>query len=81
MKKILLIAAVAGLAMVSCKKDRTCTCTTTSDAPGFVSSTHVTTIKKTKKTSELTAGCVSYTSKMTAPVAGTYSSGEDCTLK
>ncbi|MCW3076656.1 MAG: hypothetical protein JWO32_1265 [Bacteroidetes bacterium] len=30
MKKILLIAAVAGLAMVSCKKDRVCTCTSTS---------------------------------------------------
>ena len=29
MKKILLIAAVAGLASVSCRKDRTCTCTET----------------------------------------------------
>ena len=27
MKKVLLIAAVAGLSMVSCKKDYTCTCT------------------------------------------------------
>jgi len=27
MKKTLLIAAVAGLAMASCKKDYTCTCT------------------------------------------------------
>lgn len=26
MKKILLIAAVAGMAMVSCKKDRVCSC-------------------------------------------------------
>lgn len=30
MKKILLVAAVAGLAMVSCKKEYTCECTTTS---------------------------------------------------
>lgn len=30
MKKILIIAAVAGLTMGSCKKDRTCTCTVTS---------------------------------------------------
>lgn len=29
MKKILLIVAVAGLSMASCKKDRTCTCTIT----------------------------------------------------
>ena len=29
MKKVLLIAAVAGLSMVSCKKDYTCTCTVT----------------------------------------------------
>lgn len=29
MKKIALIVAVAGLAMASCKKDRTCTCTST----------------------------------------------------
>ena len=30
MKKILLVAAVAGLSLVSCKKDYTCECTTTS---------------------------------------------------
>lgn len=29
MKKIVLIAFVAGLSMASCKKDRTCTCTMT----------------------------------------------------
>ncbi len=29
MKKVLLIAAVAGLAFASCKKDYTCECTTT----------------------------------------------------
>jgi len=34
MKKILLVAAVAGLAMVSCKKDYTCECTVTSNATG-----------------------------------------------
>ena len=81
MKKILLIAAVAGIAMVSCKKDRTCTCITTSDQPGFVSSTDVYTVKKSKKTTDITSDCVSYTSKQTAPVAGTYFYGQDCTLK
>jgi hypothetical protein len=34
MKKVLLIAAVACMAMTSCKKDYTCECTTTSNAPG-----------------------------------------------
>ncbi|MDO9000729.1 MAG: hypothetical protein Q7W45_13255 [Bacteroidota bacterium] len=81
MKKILLIASVAGLAMVSCKKDRTCECKTTSDAPGFTSSTTVYTVKKSKKTSDITANCVSYTSKQTAPTASTYYYGQDCELK
>lgn len=46
MKKVLLIAAVAGLAMVSCKKDYTCECTYSG---GGVSGTTTTTIKDTKK--------------------------------
>jgi len=79
MKKILLVAAVAGLAMTSCKKDRTCTCVDTSDQPGFTSETQVTTYKKSKKKD--ISPCVSYTSKATAPVAGTYFYGQDCTLK
>lgn len=49
MKKILLIAAVAGLSMVSCKKDYTCECTTTVTILGSSSSaTGSTTIHDTK---------------------------------
>ena len=50
MKKILLVAAVAGLAMVSCKKEYTCECTSTTNASGTTMSvTASTTIKDTKK--------------------------------
>jgi hypothetical protein len=34
MKKVLLVAAVLGLAMVSCKKDYTCECTVTTYSNG-----------------------------------------------
>ncbi len=49
MKKILLIAAVAGMAMTSCKKDYTCECTTTSNAPGVGSTTASGSTGKMKK--------------------------------
>ena len=79
MKKVLLIAAVAGLAMASCKKDRTCTCVSKSDAPGFVSSTDVTTYKKAKK-KDIDEDCVSWEYKTTVPAGNPYYYGEDCTL-
>ena len=80
MKKVLFITMVTGLIFASCRKDRTCECKTTSDAPGFVSETTVTTQKKVSKSDAL-ANCQSYTTKATAPVAGTYYFGEDCELK
>lgn len=46
MKKVLLVAAVAGLSMVSCKKDYTCECTVTTAG---VSATASSTINDTKK--------------------------------
>lgn len=46
MKKVLLVAAVAGLSMVSCKKDYTCECTVS--AAG-VSQTTSTVMNDTKK--------------------------------
>jgi hypothetical protein len=49
MKKVLLVAAVAGLAMASCKKDYTCECTASA---GGVSATASTTIHDTKKKAE-----------------------------
>ena len=51
MKKITMIAAVAVLALsfASCKKDRTCNCTSTSTEPGYTSTPDVTVYMKSKK--------------------------------
>lgn len=80
MKKILLLVAVAGLVAVSCRKDRTCECKSTSDQAGFVSSTTVITMKEAKK-GNFAAQCASYTQKDLAPVAGTVTTGQDCEVK
>ncbi|MCE3226034.1 MAG: hypothetical protein K0S32_585 [Bacteroidetes bacterium] len=73
MKKILLVAAVASMAMVSCKKDRTCTCTTTStpSSGAAVTWTEEVTVKKAKKSAAIDGQCRGYTQQTTAPVAGT----------
>lgn len=82
MKKVLLVAAVAGLAFASCRKDRTCTCTEKSDMPGFTADTEVTVYKESKK-KDAKKMCQSYTTKATAPVASTYANdyGKNCELK
>jgi hypothetical protein len=82
MKKILLIAAVAGLAMASCKKDRTCTCTYTSTpASGAATTwTEETTVKKAKKGDAIDGMCASGSYQTTAPVAGTKTDVK-CELK
>ena len=49
MKKILLVAAVAGLSLVSCKKDYTCECTATSTYAGYTSQTSSASTGKMKK--------------------------------
>ncbi len=51
MKKVLLAAVIlGGLSLVSCKKDYTCTCTTTDDGEVFAESS--TTINATKGDAE-----------------------------
>jgi hypothetical protein len=52
MKKVLLIAAVAAFAMTSCKKDYTCECTTTTNAPISVGPVSGKTGKMKKKDAE-----------------------------
>lgn len=65
MKKVLIIAAVAGLAMVSCKKERTCTCTmtpvssTTNGVANTLPTGTFTYAKKIDKVSKAGAHCVS----------------------
>jgi hypothetical protein len=77
MKKIFLFVAVASaFSLASCKKDRTCTCTTTGNSGGVAASfTTVSTLNKVKK-GDAKKACIS----------NTYvSSGETitttCTLK
>jgi hypothetical protein len=57
MKKILLIAAVAALGAVSCQKDRTCSCTTSSSLGGQSTSQDI--VYKNATKSQAKAGCVS----------------------
>ncbi len=59
MKKTLLIVAIAGLAMASCAKDRTCTCTLATTSPSGTTTTSqpVVTVIKKVKTSEIKSRC------------------------
>ncbi len=60
MKKIILVVAIAGLAMASCKKDRICSCTTTSSftvGGSYTSTNDVTYNKVTKGTAK--SACIS----------------------
>jgi len=49
MKKLVLLAAIASVGFVSCKKDYTCTCTVTDSSAGGSTISASTTIKATKK--------------------------------
>lgn len=79
MKKVLLIAAVAGLAMASCKKDHTCECTSSSTFPGSTSTTQKYTIKEASKKTAKDV-CVKRTYDMTFG-GTTYVTTQDCQLK
>ena len=76
MKKVIFIAVVAVASLASCKKDHTCTCTSTSDAPGSTSSTQVYTVVKAKK-SDAKKACI--TSKTTNSAG--YTTTNTCELK
>lgn len=73
MKKILLVAAVAGLSMASCKKDHTCECTTTTPNG---SSTTTFTVNETKK--KATDAC---TALQTSVQSGTTTVTSSCKIK
>lgn len=67
MKKVLLfVAVVSAFSFASCKKDRTCTCVSTSTIPGSTSSTDVKTYTDAKK-ADARAACLS--------TSGTYDFG------
>lgn len=79
MKKIFLFIAL-GAALASCRKDRTCTCTETSDSPGYESSTNVTVYYDSKKR-DARISCQSYTEKYTGTGASGYIYTTTCVLK
>lgn len=82
MKKTLLIVAVAGLAMASCKKDYTCECTSTSTA-GSTTFTSVTSIKAKTSKKDAQAWCDAVP-KASTTVNGTAATGgtpPTCTVK
>jgi hypothetical protein len=74
MKKVIFIAFVAVAALTSCKKDRTCTCTTVA---GSYTDTQVTTYTAAKK-ADARAACMS-TSYI--PTGSTVTVTTTCTLK
>lgn len=78
MKKILLIAAVAGLAMASCKKDYTCECTQTT-VPASTTTTSKKQILDASKR-QAKANCVSWSSDMTFG-STVFTTNMDCELK
>lgn len=83
MKKITLLAVAAlAISFASCKKDRTCSCTTTvtpASGPAYSSSEDIT-VKKAKKKDAINGQCRSYSYQVTAPVSGTKTDVA-CTLK
>lgn len=90
MKKVLLVAAIAGMAFASCKKDRTCTCSITQVSSTYdgvsqtISPTPFTQEQKMTKVSKNGAHCNSGTQTDTQTSNGhttvdVYKA--DCTLK
>ena len=73
MKKItLIVLAVAGVALASCKKDRTCTCTDTwTPVSGSATvTTREVTIKSVKKGDAIDGQCSNNAYQTTAPTQG-----------
>jgi hypothetical protein len=83
MKKIIIpILAIASLSLASCRKDRTCTCETTTSAAGMSStSKQVTTISKAnKRVAKATTDC--YSAKASETMNGvTVETTRKCELK
>ncbi|TAL57945.1 MAG: hypothetical protein EPN85_12775 [Bacteroidetes bacterium] len=93
MKKLLFVAAIAVFSLASCKKDTTCTCTTTytDTEPGYVAEparTYITTGKKLKKSDaalwcQSSVDTYSHTAYLTPPTSTYYTrtSTSTCELK
>ena len=85
MKKTLFIIAVAGLAMASCKKSKTCTCTLVkTDSNGKVTTGQpVVTVYTKIKSGDAKNNCVSYSKTTNITFGGSIdntSESNTCTL-
>lgn len=83
MKKITLLAIAAlTISFASCKKDRTCECTSTSNGVTIVSSTKVKSGKKDAQSwCDASNGSKTTVTVNGTAVTGNSNSGETCTLK
>ncbi len=85
MKKVLFIVVLAVISLASCKKDRTCTCTTTSTQAGFVASPADVTVYLESKKHDARLYCVSsertYPAQAGPPATAAYTRTETCELK
>lgn len=82
MKRFLVITAATGFLMVSCKKDFTCTCKTTSNLPGFTTMTNKETLGRMKESdarNECNERDVSYT--LPDGNGSTYNYITDCEIR
>jgi hypothetical protein len=78
MKKVLLIAAVAGLAMTSCKKEYTCECTVKTTANGQTTTATSSATSAKMKKSEAKDWCEKSNGTTTV---GSVSSEVSCAIK
>lgn len=83
MKKNILIAAVAFIALSACKKDYTCECTRTSTSFGNTNvSVQTNKLKEvSKKTVKSSSECVSHTDTYTDSDGDVYTSSTVCVIK
>lgn len=83
MKKFTLLAVAAlAITFASCKKERVCECVSTSDQPGYTSSTNKVTHKKAKKGICDENSSSTIVTSPAAPAGITYYTyTETCTLK
>ena len=78
MKKITIIAiAFAAISFASCKKDRTCTCTTSGPSGTYTEATTYYDVKK----ADARENCIGYQSTYTSPAGTSVNDKITCELK
>ena len=78
-KTIILFACAVTLALASCKKDRVCECTSSSNEPGYTSSTDTYTVLNVSK-GTVKKACITTEATYTSG-GSTYTHKSECKLK